>query len=131
MSGSIATEVIPRVIDKRFDHLTAMSDRVGLFEHARYDQPRAEHGYCVDDVARGLVVLMRESDLDERRRALTLPSCSRRRRRTDSSTIDERLTAPGRMSPDQGTGGDVPSGGWRRSRPGQTTRLRARVSAGP
>ena len=71
MSGSIATEVIPRVIDKRFDHLTAMSDRVGLFEHARYDQPRAEHGYCVDDVARGLVVLMRESDLDERRRALT------------------------------------------------------------
>lgn len=43
-----------------FDHLERLSDDRGLFEHARYAVPRREHGYCVDDVARGLVVLCRE-----------------------------------------------------------------------
>jgi hypothetical protein len=42
-----------------FSHLTAMTDDVGLFEHARFDVPRPEHGYCVDDVARGLVAVCR------------------------------------------------------------------------
>ena len=44
----------------RYDHLLAMSDQLGLFEHARYDAPRRDHGYCVDDVARGLLVAVRE-----------------------------------------------------------------------
>jgi hypothetical protein len=43
-----------------FDHLMALSDQQGLFEHARYAEPRPEHGYCLDDVSRGLVVLCRE-----------------------------------------------------------------------
>jgi hypothetical protein len=43
-----------------FDHLERMTDDRGLFEHALYDAPRPEHGYCVDDVARGLVVSCRE-----------------------------------------------------------------------
>ena len=47
----------------RFDHLVAMSDSVGLFEHALGCEPRREHGYCVDDVSRGLIVLMREPEL--------------------------------------------------------------------
>lgn len=42
-----------------FDHLLRMSDDTGLFEHARGAVPRREHGYCVDDVARGLVVVCR------------------------------------------------------------------------
>ncbi len=42
-----------------FSHVTAMTDGVGLFEHARFDVPRPEHGYCVDDVARGLVAVCR------------------------------------------------------------------------
>ncbi|MBR7838745.1 glycosyltransferase [Actinospica durhamensis] len=37
-----------------------MTDEVGLFEHADGAIPRREHGYCVDDVARGLMVLCRE-----------------------------------------------------------------------
>jgi hypothetical protein len=41
-------------------HLFRMSDEVGLFEHADGAIPRREHGYCVDDVARGLLVLCRE-----------------------------------------------------------------------
>ena len=42
-------------------HLQRMSDDIGLFEHARHAYPRVEHGYCVDDVARGLIVTARES----------------------------------------------------------------------
>ncbi|MFL6160759.1 MAG: glycosyltransferase [Jatrophihabitantaceae bacterium] len=44
-----------------FDHLDALTDDRGLFEHALYAMPRPEHGYCVDDGARGLVVTCRES----------------------------------------------------------------------
>jgi hypothetical protein len=42
-----------------FSHVTAMTDDVGLFEHARFDVPSPEHGYCVDDVARALVAICR------------------------------------------------------------------------
>jgi len=43
-----------------FDHLAALTDDRGLFEHALHATPRREHGYCVDDAARGLVVTSRE-----------------------------------------------------------------------
>jgi hypothetical protein len=45
-----------------FEHLLRLSDAGGLYEHAELTTPRVEHGYCVDDVARGLVVLWREPD---------------------------------------------------------------------
>ena len=41
-------------------HVARLSDDVGLLEHARNAIPRREHGYCVDDVARGLLVAARE-----------------------------------------------------------------------
>jgi hypothetical protein len=44
----------------RFDHLVALTDRYGTYEHAEHALPRREHGYCVDDVARVLVVSARE-----------------------------------------------------------------------
>ena len=37
-----------------------MSDGTGLFEHASGAAPLSEHGYCTDDVARGLIVVLRE-----------------------------------------------------------------------
>lgn len=43
-----------------FAHIAAMTDRYGTFEHADHAVPRREHGYCVDDVARLLVVAARE-----------------------------------------------------------------------
>jgi hypothetical protein len=43
-----------------FAHLIRMSDDTGLFEHARHAIVRREHGYCTDDVARGLLVTSRE-----------------------------------------------------------------------
>ena len=45
-----------------FDHLERLTDGRGLFEHARHTVPRREHGYCVDDVARGLVVVCHEPE---------------------------------------------------------------------
>jgi hypothetical protein len=45
-----------------FRHLFRLSDRIGLFEHARITEPRRELGYCVDDVARGLMVIARQPD---------------------------------------------------------------------
>jgi hypothetical protein len=45
-----------------FDHLERLTDDRGLFEHALHAVPRREHGYCVDDVARGLVVMCREPE---------------------------------------------------------------------
>ena len=43
-----------------FQHLLRLTDHVGLLEHADGTTPLPEHGYCVDDVARGLVVVCRE-----------------------------------------------------------------------
>ncbi len=45
-----------------FAHLVRLSDDTGLFEHARHATVRREHGYCTDDVARGLVVISRAAD---------------------------------------------------------------------
>ena len=40
-----------------FRHLEALTGRHGVYEHARFDQPRRAHGYTTDDNARVLVVL--------------------------------------------------------------------------
>jgi hypothetical protein len=45
-----------------FAHLARLTDDTGLFEHARHATVRRQHGYCTDDVARGLVVTCREPD---------------------------------------------------------------------
>lgn len=52
------------------DHLVAMSDGIGLFEHAELTEPRAAHGYCTDDVARLLVVVLRQPQTDPSARVL-------------------------------------------------------------
>ena len=43
-----------------FDHLLRLSDDTGVFEHAQGAIARREYGYCVDDVARALIVITRE-----------------------------------------------------------------------
>ena len=48
------------VSDRRFDHLLHLTGRRGTFEHACLAEPRPEHGYCTDDMARVLVVATRE-----------------------------------------------------------------------
>jgi len=45
-----------------YSHLVALMDEHGIFEHALFDVPRRGDGYCVDDVARALIVLVCEPD---------------------------------------------------------------------
>jgi hypothetical protein len=47
-----------------FDHLLAMSDAIGTFEHADHAEARVAHGYCTDDMARVLIAVAREPDPD-------------------------------------------------------------------
>jgi hypothetical protein len=49
---------------QRFAHVRSMSDAVGMFEHADHATARREHGYCTDDMARLMVVAIREPDAD-------------------------------------------------------------------
>ncbi|MGB8020046.1 MAG: hypothetical protein WCF04_02330 [Candidatus Nanopelagicales bacterium] len=44
----------------RFEHLVRMTTADGIFEHALLGHPRREHGYCLDDVSRALVVTIRQ-----------------------------------------------------------------------
>lgn len=54
-----------------YAHLLALSDHLGIFEHARFDSPRRDHGYCVDDVARALIIVVREPKPQQRFAELT------------------------------------------------------------
>ncbi|BBY59293.1 glycosyltransferase [Mycolicibacterium sarraceniae] len=45
-----------------FGHLVRMTDHRATFEHAALDEPRTEHGYCTDDMARVLVVTSRQPE---------------------------------------------------------------------
>ena len=49
----------------QYAHLRALTDAGGLYEHADRIYPRRECGYCVDDVARALVVVSRDHATDE------------------------------------------------------------------
>ena len=38
------------------DHLIRMSDGVGILQHCKFSVPNRDHGYCIDDNARALIV---------------------------------------------------------------------------
>ena len=57
--------------DVCFTHLAHLTDDVGVFEHAEGTVPRVGHGYCVDDVARALVVTTRQPNPDSEVEALS------------------------------------------------------------
>ncbi len=56
--------------DLSYRHLARLSEPLGLYEHALGTTPRQEHGFCVDDVARALIVTSREPDPSPQVRAL-------------------------------------------------------------
>ncbi|WNG88479.1 glycosyltransferase [Mycobacterium sp. ITM-2016-00317] len=51
------TDVVAQPV---FTHLLRMTDHRATFEHADLAEPRREHGYCTDDMARVLIVATRE-----------------------------------------------------------------------
>ena len=42
----------------KLDHLRIMTDDTGILQHARFDVPDRDHGYCTDDNARALIVVL-------------------------------------------------------------------------
>jgi hypothetical protein len=65
---AVAAAVRPdraRVAPPEYRHLALLTDATGVFEHALHEVPRPEHGYCLDDAARGLLVIVREPEQDD------------------------------------------------------------------
>ncbi|MBN2177596.1 MAG: glycosyltransferase [Demequinaceae bacterium] len=56
------TNAFPFKAGPSYAHLLRMTDGRGLFEHADHDIPRRDQGYCVDDVARALLVTLLEAE---------------------------------------------------------------------
>jgi hypothetical protein len=46
----------------KLDHLEVLTDDTGIYQHARFNVPRRDHGYCTDDNARALMVAVRAAD---------------------------------------------------------------------
>jgi len=80
-----------------FTHLLRLTDRNGLYEHARFTTPRPEHGYCADDVARALVVVLREPA-----RTSALEAAAE----TYLGFLEEAVTADGSVRNRRSTAGD-------------------------
>jgi glycosyltransferase involved in cell wall biosynthesis len=51
---------LPRI---NLNHLCIMTDDTGVLQHAKYTVPNRAHGYCVDDNARALIVVVRAHEL--------------------------------------------------------------------
>ena len=49
----------------RLDHLICLTDDTGILQHAVYTLPNYEHGYCTDDNARALILMMLLEELEE------------------------------------------------------------------
>lgn len=48
----------PELPPMRLDHLLRLTDSTGLLQHATFDVPSAADGYCTDDNARGLALMV-------------------------------------------------------------------------
>jgi glycosyltransferase involved in cell wall biosynthesis len=60
------------------DHLWRLTDDTGVVQHATFDVPNRDEGYCTDDVARTLALLVRAEDLgvDPRRASRAAATCA-------------------------------------------------------
>lgn len=50
----------------KLDHLLRMTDGVGMLQHCKFTVPDREHGYCVDDNARALIVIVTAQNFQPR-----------------------------------------------------------------
>lgn len=56
-------QILPGI---KLDHLLRMTDGVGMLQHSKYTVPDREHGYCVDDNARALIVVVTAQNFQPR-----------------------------------------------------------------
>lgn len=54
-----AQRIAPRVVEPNFAAIVRMSDDCGMLQHAKRSIPDRNHGYCIDDTARALILLLR------------------------------------------------------------------------
>jgi len=88
-----------------FAHLARMSDARGIFEHARGAVPRYDCGYCLDDVARALVVVCRERPVTPSlERLATVYFQFVTRAQAPDGTCHNRLDTDGRWQDQPSTG---------------------------
>ena len=71
-SAQTAKRIEPPTLDRqaalpvwRLDHLICLTDDTGMLQHAVYTLPNYEHGYCTDDNARALILMMLLEELQE------------------------------------------------------------------
>jgi len=55
----------------KLDHLFHMTDGTGILQHAKHSVPNRQHGYCVDDNARALIVAIMVQDLHPMESSMT------------------------------------------------------------
>lgn len=73
-------------------HVRRLTSDIGMWEHARFDRPRHEHGFCTDDNARALIVACRgTSDPDATMIAATTLRFVLAARRPDGGFRNRRL----------------------------------------
>ncbi len=60
VANAVRNETVPLVTNPpprvKLEHFELMCDDTGLFQHAIHSVPDRQHGYCVDDNARALLV---------------------------------------------------------------------------
>jgi hypothetical protein len=57
-------ETAPREVPQpKLDHITRLTDNVGILQHAKFIVPDRYHGYCTDDNARGLIAVLMAQDM--------------------------------------------------------------------
>jgi glycosyltransferase involved in cell wall biosynthesis len=61
-SKSTVRPLLPRSSALPLDAIRRMTDGVGMLQHAVYSMPDRDHGYCIDDNARALMVAVRRND---------------------------------------------------------------------
>jgi Glycosyl transferases group 1/Glycosyltransferase Family 4 len=71
-SAMAAKRIVPATLDReaalpiwRLDHLMCLTDDTGMLQHAVYTLPNYEHGYCTDDNARALILMILLEELEE------------------------------------------------------------------
>ncbi len=63
-----------RLPEIKLEYLRRMTDDTGMLQHAKYTVPDRTHGYCVDDNARALIVVVTLQDLQPLDSALSSPA---------------------------------------------------------
>jgi hypothetical protein len=84
-------------------HVAAMTDERGIFEHAQFKAPRLECGYCTDDVARALTVVVRDGGPETHTLTQTYLAFLERALTTDGS-VHNRMSVAGSWTDTPTTG---------------------------